>query len=120
MGHHNQPQRMTLCIPCKHTNSPCALGQGLMENLRRAIEAAGPAVAEDFEISGTACMANCSRPCTLAYHGSRQATYVFGDVDPEADIADLVALARQHTGAETQGLRPAAVMAMETLATPLH
>lgn len=51
---------------------------------------------EDFEVSGIACMAGCSRPCTVAYRASEKATYLFGDIDPETDIDDLVAFAKQY------------------------
>ncbi|MEM9970165.1 MAG: DUF1636 domain-containing protein, partial [Pseudomonadota bacterium] len=53
-------------------------------------------VPKEFEISGVVCMAACDRPCTVAYHGSRKATYLFGDVEPDADIDDLVTFARQY------------------------
>ncbi|MEL7133850.1 MAG: DUF1636 domain-containing protein, partial [Pseudomonadota bacterium] len=49
-----------------------------------------------FEISGVACMAGCDHPCTVAYHGTKKATYLFGDIDPLTDIEDLIAFARQY------------------------
>jgi len=68
----------------------------LIEKLRRAIAAAGDSIAEDFAVSGVACMAGCDRPCTVAYHGTQKATYLFGDMTPEDDIDDLVAFAQQY------------------------
>ncbi|MEM6406776.1 MAG: DUF1636 domain-containing protein [Pseudomonadota bacterium] len=91
MGH-----RITICTSCKHKGSSCRPGYELIERLRKAIAAAGDAVPEEFEISGVACMAGCDRPCTVAYHGSRKATYLFGDIDPDEDIEDLVAFAKQY------------------------
>lgn len=88
--------RITVCTSCRHKGSTCRPGYQLIDNLRRAIEVAGDAVTEDFEISGVACMAGCDRPCTVAYHGTRKATYLFGDIDPDTDIDDLVAFARQY------------------------
>lgn len=41
-------------------------------------------------------MAGCDRPCTVAYHGSREASYLFVGIDPEGDIEDLVAFVRQY------------------------
>ncbi len=41
-------------------------------------------------------MAGCTRPCTVAYHGHDKATYLFGDIEPGSDVADLVAFARQY------------------------
>ncbi|MEM9350019.1 MAG: DUF1636 domain-containing protein [Pseudomonadota bacterium] len=89
--------KITVCTSCRHKGTTCRPGYELIEKLRRAIDAAGDAVPEEFEISGVACMAGCSRPCTVAYHGTRKATYLFGDIDPEADIEDLVTFAQQYS-----------------------
>ncbi|WP_147106207.1 DUF1636 domain-containing protein [Tateyamaria sp. syn59] len=88
--------RITICTSCKHKGTQCRPGYELIERLRAAIADAGDLVADDFEISGVACMAGCDRPCTVAYHGTRKATYLFGDIDPETDIDDLLAFARQY------------------------
>ena len=88
--------RISVCISCKHKGTNCQPGYELIAKLRQAIDEAGDAIPEDFEISGVACMAGCDRPCTVAYHGSRKATYLFGDVEPETDIEDLVTFARQY------------------------
>ncbi|MEM1377171.1 MAG: DUF1636 domain-containing protein [Pseudomonadota bacterium] len=88
--------RISVCTSCRHKNTECKPGYALIERLREAIEAAGDAVTEDFEISGVACMAGCSRPCTVAYHGTRKATYLFGDIDADEDIEDLLEFARQY------------------------
>ncbi|WP_306043888.1 DUF1636 domain-containing protein [Mameliella sp. MMSF_3455] len=88
--------RITICISCRHKGTECRPGYELIERLRQAIAEAGDAVPEAFEISGVACMAGCDRPCTVAYHGSKKATYLFGDIDPETDIADLVTFAKQY------------------------
>ncbi|MEM0976423.1 MAG: DUF1636 domain-containing protein [Pseudomonadota bacterium] len=88
--------RITVCTSCKHKGSDCRPGYELIAKLRAAIDAAGDSVAEDFEVSGVACMAGCDRPCTVAYHGTRKATYLFGDIEPDADIDDLVTFARQY------------------------
>ena len=41
-------------------------------------------------------MAGCDRPCTVAYHASKKATYLFGDIAPDEDIDDLVAFAQHY------------------------
>ncbi|MEO1732792.1 MAG: DUF1636 domain-containing protein [Pseudomonadota bacterium] len=87
--------RITVCTSCRHKGTECRPGYALIDRLRRAIAVAGDAVPDSFEISGVACMAGCDRPCTVAYHASRKATYLFGDIDPDTDIDDLVAFARQ-------------------------
>ena len=88
--------RITVCISCRHKDEPCRPGYEVIERLRAALETTGPVLGESFEISGVACMAGCSRPCTVAFHGTRKATYLFGDISPDEDIGDLVAFARQY------------------------
>lgn len=88
--------RITICTSCRHKGTDCRPGYELIEKLRRAIAEAGPAVPEDFAISGVACMAGCDHPCTVAYHGTKKATYLFGDIDPATDIEALVAFAKQY------------------------
>ncbi|MEL6806277.1 MAG: DUF1636 domain-containing protein [Pseudomonadota bacterium] len=88
--------RITICTSCRRKGTTCQPGYDLIAKLRRAITDAGSAVPEDFEISGVACMAGCDRPCTVAYHSTKKATYLFGDIEPETDIEDLVTFARQY------------------------
>ena len=95
MDHH-----ITICTSCKHKGTACNPGYALIERLRHAIAQAGDSVTDDFEISGVACMAGCDHPCTVAYHGTRKATYLFGDVDPDTDIEDLLNFARQYAQLE--------------------
>ncbi|MFT4620544.1 MAG: putative metal-binding protein [Sulfitobacter sp.] len=92
----NTSNRITVCTSCRHKGTDCRPGYELIAKLRSAIDAAGDTVDEDFEISGVACMAGCDRPCTVAYHGTRKATYLFGDIEPDEDIEDLVNFARQY------------------------
>lgn len=88
--------KITICTSCRHKGSTCRPGYELIERLRLAVFVAGDAISEDFEISGTACMAGCDRPCTVAYHSTRKASYLFGDINPDDNIADLVEFARQY------------------------
>lgn len=102
--------RITVCITCKHKGTACQPGYELIAKLREAIDAAGDSIPEAFEVSGVACMAGCDRPCTVAYHGTRKSTYLFGDIESDSDIEDLVAFARQyahvHDGWTTSFDRP--------------
>ncbi len=88
--------RITVCTSCRHKGTTCQPGYALIKQLRAAMDAAGDAIGETFEISGTACMAGCDRPCTVAYHASRKASYLFGDIEPDEDIDALVDFARQY------------------------
>lgn len=88
--------RVTICTSCPHRGGICQPGYALIERLRAAISAAGDAIDEDFEITGMARMAGCTTPCTVAYHATRHASYLFGDIDPKDDIGDLVEFAHQY------------------------
>ena len=97
--------KITVCISCRHKSGrhkhgsddpACRPGFELIERLRSALELAENAIGAEFEISGTACMAGCERPCTVAYFGSHKATYLFGNIDADENIDDLVAFARQY------------------------
>lgn len=92
----NTQHRITICTSCKHKGETCRPGYELIARLRAAMDAAGDTITEDFEISGVACMAGCDHPCTVAYHGTRKATYLFGDIQPDEDIDDLVDFAKQY------------------------
>ena len=89
--------RITICTSCRHKGTHCRPGYELIDKLRKAIAKAGNAIPEDFEVSGVACMAGCDHPCTVAYHGTKKATYLFGDIDPNTDVDDLVAFAKQYS-----------------------
>ncbi|WP_422376882.1 DUF1636 family protein [Roseibium sp.] len=95
-----EPHKIFVCTSCRHKNSNCRPGYELIKKLQDALKLAVPVVGDDFEISGVACMADCSRPCTVAYRASGKATYLFGDIDPETDIDDLVAFAEHYRALE--------------------
>ncbi|SMR82137.1 Predicted metal-binding protein [Aliiroseovarius halocynthiae] len=85
---------ITLCTTCPHTGDTCRVGYDLIKRLRSAIEAAGDTITDAFEISGTACMEDCVRPCTLTYHSTRDASYLFAGVTADDDIYQLVEFAQ--------------------------
>jgi len=88
--------RITVCTSCRQKGSDRRPGYELIEKLRHAIASAGGDIPEAFEVAGVACMAGCDRPCTVAYQGTNKATYLFGDIEPETDIDDLVAFIKQY------------------------
>lgn len=92
--------RIFVCTSCRHKGGSCRPGQELIARLQDALKLAVPLAGKDFEVSGIACMAGCSRPCTVAYRASGKATYLFGDIDPETDIDDLVEFAEQYLSRE--------------------
>lgn len=96
----SETHKIFVCTSCRHKGSECRPGYELIKKLQEAISIASPLTGDDFEVSGIACMAGCSRPCTVAYRANGKATYLFGDVDPKTDIDDLVAFARQYRNLE--------------------
>jgi len=92
--------KIFVCTSCRHRGSNCRPGYELIKKLQDALKLAVPVVGDDFEISGVACMAGCSRPCTVAFRATEKATYLFGDIDPDTDIDDLVAFAERYRSLE--------------------
>lgn len=98
--------QILVCQSCRHKDSPCRPGLALLEKLRTAVSQA-KGLAADFEISGTACMAGCDRPCTVAWRATGKATWLFGDIDPDADIDALVEFAKLYQRLEDGWCRKA-------------
>jgi predicted metal-binding protein len=94
------PQTVRVCTVCKHTGGVCAPGYDLLTRLRAAVTAANPG--EDFEISGTVRLADCTpdhgAPCIAGWRATRAAAWFFGDIDPDQPIDDLIAFARTSAG----------------------
>ena len=86
-------QRIRLCIDCRHQGEACLPGLMLMGRLTAAIDSAK--LGAEFEISGTAQITACSRPCQLVWRATAQGAWVFGDVADDVDLEDLVARARR-------------------------
>ena len=65
------PQQILVCKACKHQGEACIPGFDLLKKLREAIAKAG--LADDFEVSGTACLAGCvpahGQPCVVTRDG---------------------------------------------------
>lgn len=105
-GQPDRPHQTLICLDCRHTRSACRLGLALVAKLHAAM-AAGAALTEGFEISGTACMAGCTRPRTVAFRATAKSTYLFGDIDATADIEALVAFSAQYQRSEDGYFRTA-------------
>ena len=116
----DRSHRIAVCTTCRPVLTASAPGWDLIRRLRTALgPVAQSGVAQGFSVSGIACMAGCTRPCTVAVQASDKATYLFGDIDPADDIDALVAFARLYetsaNGWTRSGERPPA-LAGKTLA----
>jgi predicted metal-binding protein len=96
------PHQILVCKACKHKEDACKPGFQLLQNLRAAISSAG--LGDEFEVSGTACLAGCvpdhGEPCVIGYRATGKATWLFGDIDPDQPLDDLVAFARAYAALE--------------------
>lgn len=92
------PHQILVCKACKHHGQTCEPGFQLLKRLRAAISAAG--LGDDFEVSGTACLAGCvstqSGACVVGWRATAKATWLFGDIDPTQPIDDLVEFSRLY------------------------
>ncbi|MEO9458737.1 MAG: DUF1636 family protein [Lentilitoribacter sp.] len=104
MGQKNH--RIKICTSCKHTGEHCQPGIELVKKLRSAMAATRDFVDEDFEISGLVSKTRCKHACTLAYRSTQDEIYIFGDVDPQSNINDLVDYAKQHSKSVIAGSIP--------------
>ncbi|MEP1611407.1 MAG: DUF1636 family protein [Roseobacter sp.] len=88
-----QQHRITICTECSRMGGTCRPGYELFKRLRAAIDIASHTLTDAFEISGTACMTGCRHSCTFAYKCTLKDTHLFGDIDPDQDINELLAYA---------------------------
>lgn len=85
---------ITVCTSCKDENNPRAKpGEALIDQLQTDLP-------DGFAVRGVNCMAGCKRPCAVAYQAPNKASYLFGDLAPGEDVADLVAFAQQYAELE--------------------
>ncbi|MEL7543284.1 MAG: DUF1636 domain-containing protein [Pseudomonadota bacterium] len=61
----------------------------------------GPQIA----VKWVQCLSVCKRPCTAAISAPGKFTYVVGDLDPQADVVDLLEFARLY-GESDDGVTP--------------
>ncbi|WP_303977537.1 DUF1636 domain-containing protein [Dongia mobilis] len=79
-----------VCTTCKRGPAEAPLGPGLIDDL------AGAGLPADFQVIGTACMSNCTRPLSVALSAPGKATYMLAEIDPADDCAALVELAQLY------------------------
>jgi predicted metal-binding protein len=51
-------------------------------------------------VTGVDCLAVCKRPCTIALCAINKWTYLIGDLDPDTQVAEIVAAARSFAASE--------------------
>lgn len=88
------PHQFLVCKGCKSTVRHRRPGPTMIDNLRAAIDASG--LSSQFEVTGTACMGGCDQPCSVALRAPEKASWLFFDLDPVEDVADIVDFARLY------------------------
>lgn len=92
---------LLVCTTCRLPGSdPAAPRAGAA--LAARLAAAPPA---GVRIAPVECLANCARGCTVALRGAGRWTYVYGDLDPDRDLAQLLQGAAKYRAAP-DGLVP--------------
>lgn len=79
--------QLLVCASCHGTER----AQFLVNQLAMALP--------DFDIGTVACMSGCTRPGTIAFCASGKASYLFGDIDPDAAVTDIVVFAHAYQAA---------------------
>jgi predicted metal-binding protein len=85
--------RIFICTSCRAKGDPYRPGADLIKKLQTAFQAENTLGAKDFEISSVDCMAGCDSPCTLGFQAAGKASYLFGNIDLNTDIAAVVSFA---------------------------
>lgn len=90
--------QVLVCKACRHKGDICKPGFHLLKTLRAAIQAAG--LGTEFEVSGTACLADCAPaqrgPCVVGYRATEKGTWLFGDIDRDQPLDELIEFARDY------------------------
>ena len=101
----------TTCRPAGHPREQQAPGERLLEAVQAAHAKDGGYAWSDVRPRGMACMAVCSRACSVAFQSPGKHSYLFGDLAPDDDTArqllDCAALhARTADGSLVREQRP--------------
>jgi predicted metal-binding protein len=104
---------LIVCTTCSRTGGDCKPGLALIDALQGPARACSAALLADFRVAGTVCMSGCSHPCTVAFVADGKTSYLFGDIDPGADVDALLEFAAlyraREDGATRWGERPDAI-----------
>ncbi len=84
------PVIVTVCTSCRAPGTELAEAPG-----RKLFEAvASAAEGTDCRVRPTQCLSVCKRICSVSLSAAGGYTFVFGDLDPDRDAGDVVAMAR--------------------------
>ncbi|MEM9797144.1 MAG: DUF1636 domain-containing protein [Pseudomonadota bacterium] len=91
-----------ICTKCRGSNSAAAMRQTLTET-----------VASGVIFRAVDCMAGCDHPVAVGVQAEGKASYLFGGIETEAEIAAIARFVRDYAASEkgwtNSGERPAAL-----------
>lgn len=98
---------LLVCTTCRMALEPAQddvprSGARLLDAL---LDALSPDQRGKLEVRGVECLSNCKRGCTVALTGAGRWTYVYGDINPDISVADILDGATRYA-ATTDGLVP--------------
>lgn len=92
---------LSICLRCRDGREDDCDGVRGGTRLAEAVVAQLSNAAEPpFRLRGINCMSQCKRPCTIALSAPDRYTYLFGDLDPTQNAADVLTVAAAYTAAE--------------------
>lgn len=102
------PVQLLVCTTCRSAKAPAdpAIGAEAPRPgavLLERLLAGG--VPEGTEIRPVECLSNCTRGCTIALRGAGRWTYIYGNLDPDTDVAIAIEGAERYR-ATADGLVP--------------
>ncbi len=85
-----------VCTTCQRSEIPRALDEPRCgEKLHAALVDASA-----YPVEAVSCLNNCLKGCTVAFGAPGKWSYVFGEVQPESHIADVIAIADFHAASQ--------------------
>ncbi len=99
----SSPMKVFVCTTCRpkppaNGNEQDRPGQRMFERLQDRIDKAG--LAERVCVEPVECLSVCKRPATIALTTPTHWTYIYGDLDPEKDLEDIITGLLAYSGTE--------------------
>jgi len=92
-----------VCITCRRAEDVGVRPGRVMYDALESRLASDPD--DRIALQSVECLSVCKRPCTVALAAPRKWTYVVGDLDPEANLGDVIDAA-QRFAATRDGIVP--------------
>ena len=91
-----------ICVTCRGAGGDERPGRLLFEAVTRSLHVR---TGSNVTVTPVECLSVCKRPCTIALTAAGKWTYVVGDLDPDADVDDVITMAVRY-GQTNDGIVP--------------